>query len=106
MWQNGKILSNAIPCTTKIQQETNGKRREKTKPLTLASLSGAFVVLGVGYFLAIAVFTVEICYSRIKKRLIDAEIIPSKLIVVVKIESRKASVDLHSAPVVVGNSEQ
>ena len=55
-WQNNEIFSKAIPCTTKIQRETNGKRREKAKPLTLVSLSGAFLVLGVGYFLAMAVF--------------------------------------------------
>ena len=40
-------------------------RNDVKKPLTLRGLSGAFVVLGFGYSLAIAVFIVELCHSLI-----------------------------------------
>lgn len=39
------------------------KRNEEKKSLTIKGLSGAFVVLGFGYSLAIAVFFVEIYYN-------------------------------------------
>jgi len=41
------------------------KRNEEKKSLTIKGLSGAFVVLGFGYSLAIAVFFVEI-YQNLK----------------------------------------
>jgi hypothetical protein len=42
------------------------RNKDEKKPLTLKSLSGAFVVLGFGYSLGIAVFTVEIIHKRIQ----------------------------------------
>ena len=45
----------------------NKKINQNVKePLTLKSLSGAFVVLGIGYALAILVFLFEVCYGRYK----------------------------------------
>ena len=46
-------------CFNKIQQQINQKERKDKKPLTLKSLSGAFLVLCIGYTLAIAAFIVE-----------------------------------------------
>jgi hypothetical protein len=48
-------------CFRKIEKEVNDKKTEDSKkPLTFKELSGAFLVLGVGYSLAIATFIVEL----------------------------------------------
>jgi len=48
-------------CFRKIEKEVDDKKTEDSKkPLTLKALSGAFLVLGVGYSLAIAVFIFEL----------------------------------------------
>jgi len=53
-------------CLRKIDQEMNNKIKDDKKPLTLKGLSGAFLILCAGCFLAIAVFIIEICcHSRI-----------------------------------------
>jgi hypothetical protein len=52
-------------CLKKIERETNNKKTRAKKPLTLKSLSGAFIVLGIGYVLALLAFVSEICHSRI-----------------------------------------
>jgi len=44
------------------------RRDDEKKPLTLKGLSGAFIILGFGYSLGIAVFIIEMCHSRIKNR--------------------------------------
>ena len=52
-------------CLKKIERETNNKKADDKKPLTLKSLSGsAFIILGIGYVLAFLTFIAEICYSR------------------------------------------
>jgi len=53
-------------CLRKIDKETNNKKSgDNKKPLTIQGLSGAFLILGVGSSIAIAVFIVGICHSRI-----------------------------------------
>ena len=48
-------------CLRKIEKEVDDKKTEDSKkPLTLKGLSGAFLVLGVGYSLAIVVFIFEL----------------------------------------------
>ena len=48
-------------CFRKIEKEVDDKKTEDSKkPLTLKGLSGAFLVLGVGYSLAIAAFIFEL----------------------------------------------
>ena len=44
------------------------RRDDEKKPLTLKGLSGAFIILGFGYSLGIAVFIIEMCQSHIKNR--------------------------------------
>jgi hypothetical protein len=55
------------PSNGLVKKSQNRDKDEK-KPLTLKSLSGAFVVLEFGYSLGIAVFIVEIFYKRIQDR--------------------------------------
>lgn len=57
-------------CLNKIKKEMTNKKRNTTekKPLTLRGLSGAFLLLVVGYALAILIFLLEIIYSRFKNR--------------------------------------
>lgn len=67
-FQNGG-MNGADPnyCLRKIQQEMNVKMgKQDKKPLTLKGLSGAFVILGVGYAFAILVFLSENCCSHFK----------------------------------------
>ena len=54
-----QFSANPTYCFNKIQQQINQKGRKDKKPLTLKSLSGAFLVLGIGYALAIVAFIVE-----------------------------------------------
>ena len=62
------LLSDAAPCLRKIEEETNNKIKDKKKRLTLEGLSGAFLVLGIGYSIAIAAFIVEVVHGFMKKR--------------------------------------
>ena len=54
-----QFSANPTYCFHKIQQQINQKGRKDKKPLTLKSLSGAFLVLCIEYTLAIAAFIVE-----------------------------------------------
>ena len=56
-------------CLRKIKQEMTNKKRNQNvkKPLSLKGLSGAFLILGVGYGVAIIVFLFEICYGYSSK---------------------------------------
>ena len=69
-WERGKLIENAVPCLRKIQQETNDKKRKDDKKrLTLEGLSGAFLVLGVGYIISVFAFIIEIVWHwRSKSR--------------------------------------
>jgi hypothetical protein len=57
-------------CLKKIARETHIKKvgNENKKSLTLKSLSGAFLILGIGYALAVLVFITEICCRHMKKK--------------------------------------
>ena len=50
------------------QQKENKKNDDDKKPLTLKGLSGAFIILGSGYSIAIAVFIVELVHHHHKKQ--------------------------------------
>ena len=71
-WERGKLIENAVPCLRKIQQETNDKKRKDDKKrLTLEGLSGAFLVLGVGYIISVFAFIIEIVWhwrSKIRRQ--------------------------------------
>ena len=69
-WEREKLIENAVPCLRKIQQETNDKKRKGDKKrLTLEGLSGAFLVLGVGYIISVFAFIIEIVWHwRSKNR--------------------------------------
>ena len=56
-----RVSANSTYCLNKLERETNEKKTNDHKPLTLKSLSGAFVLLGAGYALAITAFLFEIC---------------------------------------------
>ena len=63
-WERAKLIGDAIPCLRKIQKETNDKAIKKNKKrLTLDSLSGAFLVLGVGYIISLIAFIIEIVWN-------------------------------------------
>ena len=47
------------------KRSNSGRRNEDKKSLTMKGLSGAFVVLGVGYSLAVLIFIIENCHKRI-----------------------------------------
>ena len=68
-WQQGTSVDGSY-CIQKIQRVMNEQFNSGDKKrLTLKDLSGAFVVLGVGYAIGIAVFIMEHYYSRnVKKR--------------------------------------
>ena len=68
LWLNDKNGIDATYCLKKIDQEMNPKKSGDLKPLTLKNLSGAFIILGVGYALAIAAFIVEVVHGRMKKK--------------------------------------
>ena len=71
-WWN-QVSADPTYCLNKIQQEmSNTKKNEKEsiKRLTLKGLSGAFVVLGFGYSLAIAAFIIEIVHGHRRDRII------------------------------------
>ena len=69
-WIKEKLLKAAAPCLRKIDQEiSNSKIKEDNKKrLTLVGLSGAFLVLGIGYSVAIAAFVVEVVHGYMRKR--------------------------------------
>ena len=65
-----QVSADPTYCFNKIQQQIinqKGNRKDK-KSLTLNSLSGAFLVLGVGYALAIGAFIVEIVNGLCEKK--------------------------------------
>ena len=67
-FQNGRS-DDPTYCLRKINQETNNNNvKDVRKPLTLKGLSGAFVVLGVGYALAVLFFLLEKVYFNYQKR--------------------------------------
>ena len=66
--KNDALFRNAAPCLRKIEEETNNKIKDKKKRLTLEGLSGAFLVLGIGYSIAIAAFIVEVVHGFMRKR--------------------------------------
>ena len=53
-------------CLKKIARDTSSKSNSNKKPLTLKSLTSAFVILGIGYALALLSFISELCYSQEK----------------------------------------
>lgn len=63
IWQSGAI-SEATHCVRKIQQEMNNKKIKDKKRLSLNDLSGAFAILGGGYFIAFFAFFLENYYGR------------------------------------------
>ena len=69
-WQADGIQKDAAPCLRKIDEETSNTRikGDNKKGLTLEGLSGAFLVLGIGYSLAIAAFIVELVHGFMRKR--------------------------------------
>lgn len=69
--QTWKNAFNADPyhCLDKIEKEIKEKTKNRNKiPLTLKGLSGAFLVLGIGYALAITVLIFEVAHHNLKKR--------------------------------------
>ena len=67
--QTDEIQKVAVNCLRKIDQEiSNTKIKGEKKRLTLEGLSGAFLVLGVGYSVAIAAFIVEVVHGYMRKR--------------------------------------
>ena len=62
VWE--KQINRGRPC---FKNDRFKRRSEEKKQITMKSLSGAFVVLGFGYSLAVAIFIIEICYSLILK---------------------------------------
>ena len=58
---------NHVPNIDKCMLETQNKDRKPTK-ITLAKISSAFLVLGIGVALALFVFLIEIIYASIMKR--------------------------------------
>ena len=58
---------NHVPNIDKCKLETQNKDRKPTK-ITLAKISSAFLVLGIGVALALFVFLIEIIYASIMKR--------------------------------------
>ena len=70
-WQSDGIQKDAVPCLRKIDQERSNKKIKKgdnKKRLTLEGLSGAFLVLGIGYSFAIAALIVELVHGSMRKR--------------------------------------
>ena len=68
-WQTDAMQNGAATCLRKIDQEINNKMGGGNKKrLTLEGLSGAFVILGIGYSLAIAAFIVELVHGSMRKR--------------------------------------
>jgi hypothetical protein len=74
-FQSPPFVSNPYHCLRQINLETSataskkGNKRDNKKPLTLKGLSGAFLILAIGYGLAILVFLMEIIgCSRFKNR--------------------------------------
>ena len=62
-------LNHIDSCLLKIEEETKNKNiKGSKKRLTLEGLSGAFLVLGIGYSIAIAAFIVEVVHGFMKKR--------------------------------------
>jgi len=64
LWLNDNTID-PTTCLKKINQEMDPKKTDDLKPLTLKGLSGAFIILGVGYALAIAAFIVESVHGLI-----------------------------------------
>ena len=58
-------------CLKRIEQEKKIRDDDNKKPLTLKGLSGAFLVLAVGYALGILIFLLEIIFSHFKIRLAE-----------------------------------
>ena len=81
-------------CQSVIHSEvTEAEKQSETKPLTLESLSGAFIILLVGYLIATAVFLFERLIRSFKKDLkVETKIVSEQiaLVVVSKIEPNKA----------------
>ena len=64
-----KLNADPSHCLKKIERETKEKTGHgKKKPLTLKGLSGAFLVLGIGYALTIAAFIVEVVHRYTRNR--------------------------------------
>ena len=67
--QTDEIQKVAVNCLRNIDQEiSNTKIKGEKKRLTLEGLSGAFLVLGIGYSIAIAAFIVEVVHGYMRKR--------------------------------------
>ena len=67
--KDGMRLNHIDSCLLKIEEETKNKNiKGGNKRLTLEGLSGAFLVLGIGYSIAIAAFIVEVVHGFMKKR--------------------------------------
>ena len=64
LWLNDNAID-PTTCLKKINQEMDPKKTDDLKPLTLKGLSGAFIILGVGYAMAIAAFIVESVHGLI-----------------------------------------
>jgi len=64
-----KLNADPSHCLKKIERETKEKTGHgKKKSLTLKGLSGAFLVLGIGYALTIAAFIVEVVHRYTRNR--------------------------------------
>ena len=57
----------ATYCLTKIRRQMKEKRGKRR--LTLNNLSGAFLVLIIGYVLSIIAFIIELCTARRQRRI-------------------------------------
>jgi len=64
-----QTIADPTYCLRTVDQETNNKKNDDDKkPLTLKGLSGAFIILGSGYSIAIAAFIVELVHHHHKKQ--------------------------------------
>ena len=86
LWLNDNAID-PTTCLKKINQEMDPKKTDDLKPLTLKNFSGAFIILEVGYALAIAAFIVEVVHGRMNKK------------------NHKKIIEIQGAAKIVGKSE-
>ena len=94
-------------CLEKIEREIRNEKSSanEKKPLTLRGLSGAFLILGSGLAIAIAVFIVQFVHAYINKQMNDkmVEIKPKTDDGKIK-EKAAATAKLPSPTIIIGNN--
>ena len=110
-----QTIADPTYCLRKVDQEINNKKNDDDKkPLTLKGLSGAFIILGSGYSIAIAVFIVELVHhhhhhkkqAAIKNQPVADDVVPTSVdAAVISHDERKHVVTLIAAAFVLVDIE-